>query len=104
MPVVWQDGGSRFRRGIGKWGSKQGSHTLPGCLRESAPLLQADRTEKPRIDEIESLLQFNAGPAKRPIPHIRTFDGAVTSIIGGVEKSCLTSQDGNGRVQNPHTG
>eukprot|EP00971_Amphidinium_carterae_P124934 2474978-Amphidinium_carterae.1 len=103
MPVVRQEGGPCLRRGIGERGIEEGARTVPGCLGQCTPLLQADRTEEPCSDEIESLLKVSTGPTRRPIPQVRTLNGTVASIIRGVEQSCLTSQDRDCGVQYPHT-
>eukprot|EP00971_Amphidinium_carterae_P136450 2703807-Amphidinium_carterae.1 len=64
MPMVRQEGGPCLRRGIVERGIEEGSRTVPGGLRECTPLLQANRTEEPCGNEIESLLKVSAGPAR----------------------------------------
>eukprot|EP00971_Amphidinium_carterae_P116724 2312009-Amphidinium_carterae.2 len=68
LPVTGKYACSILRRGIREWGCKQGARTMPGCLREGSPLLQAHRTEKPSSNKIVPLLLLTAGPAKRPVP------------------------------------
>eukprot|EP00971_Amphidinium_carterae_P163904 3249285-Amphidinium_carterae.1 len=84
-----------LRRGIVERCIEEGSRTVPGGLGQRAPFLQADRTEEPCGNEIESLLKVSAGPARRPIPQVRTLDGTVASFIRGVKQACLTCQNGD---------
>eukprot|EP00971_Amphidinium_carterae_P170162 3371647-Amphidinium_carterae.1 len=67
--------------------------------------MQCQATCHPGLNEIEPvLLVVAAGPAKRPIPELRTLVRAVTSfgILG--ENACLTSKHAVGGVQEPAAG
>eukprot|EP00971_Amphidinium_carterae_P277862 5515309-Amphidinium_carterae.1 len=66
---------------------------MPSGLRKGTPFLQADSTDEPSSNEIETLLKVAAGPARRPVPQVCHMCGAVSTFIGGVKQAHLACQN-----------